>query len=665
MKSESDYPYTNSLINESSPYLLQHAHNPVDWMPWNEVSLERAKNEDKLLIISIGYSACHWCHVMEHESFEDAGVAEIMNKHFVCIKVDREERPDVDQVYMDAVQLITGRGGWPLNAIALPDGRPIYAGTYFPKENWKQVLLYFVDYWKKSREEAFERAAEITNGVRGMDVIKDSKFDTSVFTNETRNTIFSKFDATLDYTKGGRAGAPKFPMPINFRYLLRNYFYTKNPKTLSAVTVTLDNMMNGGIYDHVGGGFSRYSVDADWEIPHFEKMLYDNAQLVSLYSEAYQLTRNQKYKQVVYETLSFVERELNDKSGGFYSALDADSEGEEGKFYVWEYEELEKLLGNDFETFKTVFYVPEHGNFEGKINLVKSEKYSVEEAQIVVWKNLLLKHRSNRIRPSLDDKILTSWNALMLKGYIDAYKAFDDEKFLNRALSSASFIKENMLQIDGSLKRNFKNGKTSINGFLDDYSFTIEAYIALHETTFDEQWLQLALSLTNYAVQHFFNAGTGLFHYTSVNDAPLIARKYETSDNVIPASNSSLAISLYKLGVLFDKPEFIKMSERMLNTQYENLLNYPSFYANWALLNDYFIDAPFEVVVVGVNCENLARELNLNFLPNCIFTGSKVDSELPLLADRFKQGETYIYVCKNRTCNLPVKTVAEALQQLQ
>jgi uncharacterized protein YyaL (SSP411 family) len=345
----SERTYTNDLIHETSPYLLQHAHNPVHWMPWGDKAWGKAKAEDKLVVVSIGYSACHWCHVMEHESFEDTVVAKIMNDHFVSIKVDREERPDVDQIYMDAVQIITGQGGWPLNAICLPDGRPIYAGTYFPKENWKQVLLYMTDYFKNHREEVMERAAEITRGIKVMDTIAFVK-DTT-FNEAERSTMFSKIDQTWDYQLGGRRGAPKFPMPVTMQYLLQNYYYTKNPKALQAVTVTLENMMNGGIYDHVGGGFARYSVDAEWTIPHFEKMLYDNAQLISLYSQAYQITKNEAYKQVVYETIGYIEREMTDSSGGVYSALDADSEGEEGKFYVWGYDELKEILGKDFDAF--------------------------------------------------------------------------------------------------------------------------------------------------------------------------------------------------------------------------------------------------------------------------------------------------------------------------
>ena len=652
--------YTNDLIHETSPYLLQHAHNPVNWMPWGEKALKKAKEEDKLVIVSIGYSACHWCHVMEHESFEDTAVANIMNEHFICIKVDREERPDVDQVYMDAVQLITGGGGWPLNAITLPDGRPVYAGTYFPKEKWKQMLAYMVDYYKNHRAEALQRAADITQGIKTTDTIQSKQ--ENAFVASDRALIFSKFDSMIDFEKGGRRGAPKFPMPVNYEYLLCNHFYTKNEKALEAVTVTLDNMLNGGIYDQVGGGFARYSVDAEWDIPHFEKMLYDNGQLVSLYSHAYQVTHNERYKVVVDETIEFIERELSDASGGFYSALDADSEGEEGKFYVWTYEELKTTLDKDFEAFCKVFRVSEQGNFEGKNNLTRIPKAS--SPKINEWRAKLLAERSKRIRPRLDDKILTSWNALMLMGYIDAYKAFGEKKFLGRALKNAIFIKTKMLQSDFSLKRNYKNGKSTINGFLDDYSFTCEAFIALYEVTFDEQWLTLAKDITACTIQHFFNASNGMFFYTSISDDPLIARKTESSDNVIPASNSSIAKVLFRLGMLYDNKQYIDMSKKALMNMRENMMGYPSYYANWAMLMDWFIDEPYEVAITGEKAKELRGEFSQQFHPDCLLLGSSQCSTLPLLEDKFKFGQTRIYICRNKTCALPVITVKEAVGQM-
>ena len=656
--------HINKLIEETSPYLLQHAHNPVEWQAWNNEAWLQANAENKLVIISIGYSACHWCHVMEHESFEDEAVAKMMNENFICIKVDREERPDVDQIYMDAVQLITGRGGWPLNAIALPDGRPIYAGTYFPKENWKQVLKYFTDYWKNNKDEAIKRAEEITNGIRQMNSFNHQSSIIN-YQSESRRTVFSKFDSLWDYEKGGRRGAPKFPMPVNMQYLLRNYFYTKNEKALKAVTVTLDHMMNGGIYDQIGGGFARYSVDGEWEIPHFEKMLYDNAQLVSLYAEVFQLTKNERYKEVVYETLDFIERELSDESGGFYSALDADSEGVEGKFYVWTYDELKKVIGSDFNEFCKVFVVSETGNFEGENNLTRRETIDNRHKTIQEWKKKLLQERASRVRPGLDDKILTAWNALMLKGYCDAYKVFGEQRFLTRALNCAEFLKTKMIQEDFSLKRNFKNGRVTISGFLDDYSFICEALLAVYEITFDEKWLLLAKNIANYVIQHFLNANTGLFFYTSINDAPLIARKTETSDNVIPASNSSMAKVLFQLGLFFDQADYIDKAKQAIANMQENIITHPSFYANWAVLADWFVAEPFQIAIVGEQAHEFRKQFNNHFLPNCLFLGStSAITSVPLLEEKHVKDDTLIYVCQNKTCQLPNYSVEESLKNL-
>lgn len=660
------HKHTNKLNEETSPYLLQHAHNPVEWQAWNDEAWLQAKQENKPVIISIGYSACHWCHVMEHESFEDEAVAKMMNESFICIKVDREERPDVDQIYMDAVQLITGRGGWPLNAIALPDGRPIYAGTYFPKENWKQVLQYFTDYWKNQKEEAFKRAEEITNGIRQMDSFENKTEIRNTKYELERSTVFTKFDSLWDYEKGGRRGAPKFPMPVNMQYLLRNYFYTKNEKALQAVTVTLDNMMNGGIYDQIGGGFARYSVDGDWEIPHFEKMLYDNAQLVSLYAEAFQLTKNERYKEVVFETLDFIERELSDESGGFYSALDADSEGVEGKFYVWTYNDLKKIFGSEFIEFCQVFVVSETGNFEGGNNLMRSPKSEVRSLKkIQEYKTKLLHERASRVRPSLDDKILTAWNALMLKGYCDAYKVFGEERFLTRALKCAEFLKTKMVQENFSVNRNFKNGRVTISGFLDDYSFTCEALLAVYEITFDEKWLLLTKNIADYVIQHFFNANTGLFFYTSINDVPLIARKTETSDNVIPASNSSMAKVLFQLGTIFDQNDYIEKAKRASANMRENVITHPSFYANWAILADWLIDEPFQIAIAGENAHELRKQFSNHFLPNCLFLGCSVEAtSVPLLKEKHVKDETLIYLCQNKTCQLPKHWIIEILKSV-
>ncbi|MCK4855324.1 MAG: thioredoxin domain-containing protein, partial [Bacteroidales bacterium] len=544
------------LIHESSPYLLQHAHNPVNWHPWGEKALNLARKDNKLIIISIGYSACHWCHVMEHESFEDTSVAAIMNKHFISIKVDREERPDVDQVYMDAVQLISGQGGWPLNAFALPDGKPFYAGTYFRKEDWIKVLQYFVDQYEKDPEKLTEQAENVTNGLRSIEQVPD-KSTGNEYTMEQLDRIFSNLQPHLDMRKGGINRAPKFPMPVAWKYLMHYDYLGGEKKAHESVISTLDNMAMGGIYDHVGGGFARYSTDADWHVPHFEKMLYDNAQLMELYARGYQITGDPIYRDVVYETHEFIQRELSSGKGGFYASLDADSEGEEGKYYVWTLAEIEKVLGKEAALFSDYYNLSEQGNWEhGKNIFIRkntdskiAEKHGFTEEElketIKQWKTVLLKERSRRIAPGLDDKILTSWNALMAKTYAYIYQAFAEPEFLDIALKSARFLETNAMGDDLQMTRNYKNGKSSIPAFLDDYAFTISAFIEIYRSTFDESWLKKAEALTDYTLEHFLDEQTGMFFYTHDKHSNLIVRKKDISDNVIPSSNSEMAKNLF------------------------------------------------------------------------------------------------------------------------
>jgi uncharacterized protein YyaL (SSP411 family) len=669
---EKNHKYTNLLIKETSPYLLQHAHNPVEWHAWNEETLAKAKAEDKLLLISIGYAACHWCHVMEHESFEDSAVAAIMNENFICIKVDREERPDVDAIYMDACQLITGRGGWPLNAIALPDGRPIYALTYAPKTEWNKVLKYFGNFYPAKKTEAISQAEQLTQGIVDKENIPLST-EEPLFTENELKLTWSTWKDKIDYKKGGRTGSPKFPMSYNYDYLMQDYFHTKDPQKLEAVTVTLDNMMMGGIYDQVGGGFARYSTDANWKVPHFEKMMYDNGQLVSTYAKAYALTKNEEYATVVRESIEWVKREMTDKSNGFYSSLDADSEGEEGLFYIWTNDELDNILGDDAKLLKYYWSVSLTGNWEGQnilfatktlAKFAKLNKMEIPELQgkIKKGKAKLLKAREDRIRPGLDDKILVSWNALMLTGLIDAYRYLGDDEYLDLALKNANFIKDNTIQRDFRINRNYKNGSSTINGFLDDYSLTIEAFIALYEVTFDEEWLNLANNLSQYVLTHFYDESNSMFFYTSDIDVKLITRKKEVQDNVIPASNSSMAKSLFLLGDFYDNKLYKEISESMLNNMMQYVLNYGTYYANWAKLLDMQVHQPYEIAIVGKNAESLRKEMMSKYIPNAIYMGGKTEGSLTLLKDKLQKGDTYIYVCQNKACKMPVKTSIEALK---
>lgn len=674
---ESKHAYTNDLADESSPYLLQHAHNPVNWNPWGKKALQKAKKEDKMLLISVGYAACHWCHVMEEESFEDTTVARIMNEHFVPIKVDREERPDVDDVYMTACHMATGKScGWPLNAFALPDGRPVWAGTYFPKKQWVEILEYFIKLRKEEPQKLEEYATQLTEGLQTAQEIEShtGEYD---FTAKKLDGIVDAFLTHIDYRRGGRKGAPKFPMPNNYEFLLNYHHRTENEDILRAVTITLDKMAMGGIYDQLGGGFSRYSTDEKWMVPHFEKMLYDNGQLVTLYAKAYQQTGDPLYKRVVEETLTFIKRELTDSSGGFYSSLDADSEGEEGKFYVWTKAAIDSVLNDPevSEIFCDYFSVEADGNWEETNILYRAQpdekvaaRYdlTVEALRELIEKakGQLFTARTKRVRPGLDDKVLTSWNALMLKGYTDAYRALGNKDYLAAAQKNAQFIVNEMMQPDGRLNRNYKDGKSVINAFLDDYALIIQAFIGLYEVTFEEKWLDKANLLADYAMEHFYDQENGLFHYTSKDDPPLVARKKELADNVIPGSNSAMARSLYYLGLYLYNNDYIDQAKQMMATMEETITgtDQPSFYSNWCQLYYDLVQPPYEIAIVGPNYEEVRKEMMQGFFPNAIFLGGAQEGSLELLKGKLQEEETFIYVCQNKVCKLPVKEVGRALE---
>ena len=669
----------NRLISESSPYLLQHAYNPVDWHPWGEAALSKAADEDKLLIISVGYAACHWCHVMEHESFEDTTVASIMNDNFVSIKVDREERPDVDDVYMTAAELINGRGGWPLNAIAMPDGKPIFAGTYYTKEQWTRILNRFIDLMKSDPEKLKQSAEDLTKGISESNVI-DVNTNPLEFSKDELSAIVNRGLQKYDKKYGGRKGAPKFPMPNAFEFLMKYHFATADQKALETTLNTMDKMAMGGIYDHLGGGFARYSTDEKWLVPHFEKMLYDNGQMVSIYAQAYKLTKNPLYENVIRETIDFIERELMSEKSGFYSSLDADSEGEEGKFYIWQEEEIDQSLTAGLETdlFKYFYDVSKNGNWEHSniLNQVKSidkaaSKYELKSEEVIdilrAAKVKLLEKRAERIRPPTDDKVLTSWNALMLDGYLNAYEALGDAAYLNRALTNGQFIIDMNMSEDGSLLRNHKDGKSNINAFLDDYALTIHAFLKMYQVTFDIKWIDKSRQLADYAIEYFYNRETKMFDYTSKLDPPLVAKKAEYNDNVIPASNSSMARSLHRLGSLTYDKELIAMSEQMLNNMLPQLkkAEYLSFYSNWLQLALDVIYPPYEIAITGKDAMVKRKEMSANYLGSAVFLGTEKDENLALLKGKLMDDATMIFVCQNKVCKLPVEEVKEALSLAQ
>ncbi|MDW5287230.1 thioredoxin domain-containing protein [Formosa sp. PL04] len=676
------FKHTNDLINESSPYLLQHAHNPVDWKPWNEETLELAKKENKLIIVSIGYSACHWCHVMEHESFENDSVAAIMNENFINIKVDREERPDVDQVYMHAVQLLTGSGGWPLNCITLPDGRPVFGGTYFEKDQWMKVIQDISDLYKKSPEKVIGFAENLTEGIKSTELITVSK-KPAEFKNEFINAAVNNWKTQFDTINGGQIGAPKFPMPINLNFLLQ-YAIQNNDKSIeNHVIKTLTKMANGGIYDQVGGGFSRYATDETWHIPHFEKMLYDNAQLVSLYSNAYAITKNPLFKKIAEETLNFLERECLDNTGAFYSSIDADSKNadgelEEGAYYVWTQNELKALLGSDYDLFKSYYDVSISGLWENQKYVLTrtsksiadiSKENNIGETDLNEktnnWNSILLEARNTRPHPRMDNKALTSWNALNINAYVDAYRIFQNPHYLEVAKKTAHFIMTKQYREDGGLNHVYINNKSSVDGYAEDYAATIDAFINLYQVTLDEYWLNTANTLMDYSITHFFDQNTGLFYFTSNNAPPLITRKIETTDDVIPSSNATLATSLFKLSLYYYDENYSKIAKNMMHAMQEHAVDTPSSYSKWLSLMMDYSNPFYEVVISGEKAPELLKEINAYYLPNIILAGATAESDLPLMENKYNPNQTYIYVCTNGTCKLPQTKVSEALKSIK
>ncbi len=673
----------NHLKNETSPYLLQHVYNPVDWYPWNAETLALAKEQDKMMIISVGYAACHWCHVMEHESFEDSLVAAIMNEHFIPVKVDREERPDVDDVYMTACQLVSRRGcGWPLNALALPDGRPFWATTYNPRDQWIKILQHFAEKYQKDRGELERSADQIMHGIRQSEQMLDLT-NKQLIEPEQLQKVTEKFLEHQDKKWGARRGAPKFPMPDNYLFLMRYLeVFPHNDELEHYVDLALTKMAYGGIYDHAGGGFARYSTDPKWLVPHFEKMLYDNAQLVQVYAEAFQRTANPLYKQVVERSLRFVDRELSDPAGGFYSSLDADSEGEEGKFYIWTEEQIDRIVADpkQAQLFKDFYNITRSGNWEHGQNIL----FQTESLQHLAdkWKmsasalremldnilDRLMKERDQRVRPGLDDKVLTSWNALMIKGYIAAYRATKNQQYLDRAQKAISFILTKQLDSTNQLFRNYKSGRSTIHGFLDDYAFLIDALIEMYQITLNKNYLERARELANYTLDHFFDDKTSYFFYTSDLDDPLITRKKELDDNVTPSSNAVMAMVLFKLGHFYDNKHYLKVARHMAKGMSANIsgAGMPHFYAHWLQLMLLQNHPPKEIAIVGKDALQVLHQLShQTYLPGHLFLGALSEDTLPLLQNKYQEGRTLIYVCQNKTCKFPTNEIHTALKLIK
>lgn len=671
---------SNDLIRSGSPYLRQHAYNPVNWVEWSAKAFEDAKAADKLVIVSIGYSACHWCHVMEHESFEDEEVAAVMNKFFVCIKVDREERPDIDQIYMDAVQLMTGRGGWPLNCITLPDQRPIYGGTYFPKEQWRQVLLQVYNFYKSDSIKCAEYAEELTQGVKRIELIKpDQKISTIP---PDFADMYFRWSKQFDNEEGGPNRAPKFALPDSYQFLLQYYFHFNELTCKEHVDLTLKKLAYGGIYDQLGGGFTRYSTDMLWKVPHFEKMLYDNGQMLSLYANAFKADNNFLYKEICYQIIQFVEQELTSPSGGFYAALDADSEGEEGKFYVWTKNELEELFKEDAPLFFDYFNINEkgfweHGNyiplrFEDDEVIAERFRLSIDELRLRIQSMRLtaMNIRKKRIKPGLDNKVIVGWNALMIKGLADAYCAFKEIRFIELAERNLEFIKQHLTGVDGLLHHNCKDPKDLPQmkdkgyAFLDDYALMIDANIHLYQAVFKEEYLLKALELTKAVIENFSNDETGFFWYTPNFGEQLIARKMEVQDNVIPSANGVMAKNLFRLARYFGLPEYELRAKNMVQQMNKEIHSATPWYSGWAQVSLNIYQPFYEVAITGDDSNEIIDQLHKTYRPNVLIAAATSNSEIPILKDRFKEGELQIFVCRNNTCSLPVKSFDELLHLL-
>lgn len=650
----------NRLAKESSPYLLQHKNNPVDWFPWGEEALSKAKKENKLVLVSIGYSACHWCHVMEHEAFEDESIAAYMNQNFVNIKVDREERPDIDQIYMHAVQLMTQRGGWPLNCFVLPNGKPFYGGTYFPKDQWLHILKQLVHIQQTTPEKLTEYAEKLTEGIKVAEHINSVEME-SFQLNYLKETM-DNWSHQFDWQEGGMNRAPKFPMPTNYSFIQNYLGSQKDEKLLVFLELTLKKMARGGIYDQLGGGFCRYSVDGLWKVPHFEKMLYDNGQLLSLYAKAYHRTKDLEYLQVITEITHFLNRDLMDHKGGFYSALDADSEGIEGKFYVWTKQELKSHLSEkDYLLTSNYYNINEKGLWEHENYIFLRTEYQQSD-QISKIQKILLEVRDQRIKPGLDDKILTSWNAITISGFADAYWATQNIDYLKSAIKCAHFLRQQLGKNEFGLFHSFQKGHSKINGFLEDYAFTSSAFIRLFEVTSDESYLMYANGLIQYAIDHFFDKENGLFNFTDKQSEQLIATKQEISDNVIPSSNSEMAHVLLSCGNYTANPDFISMAKQMLSNLWSFIKDHPSAYSNWGQLGLKLCTAHKEIVVAGPKAKDYIELLKPIITGSTVLLHCSKESELSIFKEKHHASETRIFVCNNGACSAPVSTIDEAIK---
>ncbi|WP_420627596.1 thioredoxin domain-containing protein [Candidatus Leptofilum sp.] len=674
----------NKLAQESSPYLLQHVDNPVDWYSWDEEALHRARHEDKPILLSIGYAACHWCHVMAHESFEDPTTAAFMNKHFVNVKVDREERPDLDAIYMQAVVAMTGQGGWPMTVFLTPDGQPFYGGTYFPPAprygmpSFIQLMQGIINAWQTKRQEILQSAGDITKHLRRTAVLTGEE---DVLTPGMFGKATAALAQTFDHERGGFGGAPKFPPSMTVEYLLQSFVLHKDSRTLHMAETTLKKMAYGGMYDQLGGGFARYSTDIHWLVPHFEKMLYDNALLARVYLHAYQVTEEPLYRRIAEETLDFVVRELRHEAGGFYSSYDADSEGEEGKFYTWSAPEIEGYLGEDAELFKLYYGVTETGNWEGTniLNIQKeldevawAAKMSEKEAaeRLAAAKQKLYDIRAQRIWPGLDDKVLTAWNGLMLATFAEAGRVLNRPDYTETAVRNAQFLYKTMRTGDGRLLRTWKSGsEAKYNGYLEDYAYLADGLLALYQTTFDEQWFTWAHELAEMMRTHFYDADHGGFFDTSDDHEALIHRPKDLQDNAVPSANAMAAQVLLKLSLYLGNQNYWDVAETAVSSLYGAMVQHPNAFAHWLCTAVFITSQPKEVAIIGdpaaPDTQALIHTTFAAFRPNLMVAAGEASSQIPLLTERQRlEDKATAYVCRHFVCQQPVNTPEALAAQL-
>jgi uncharacterized protein YyaL (SSP411 family) len=669
------HKHTNSLARETSPYLLQHAYNPVEWLPWGETARTKALSENKLMLVSIGYSSCHWCHVMERECFEDEAVAQIMNAAFVNVKVDREERPDVDQVYMEAVQMMNRQGGWPLNCFTTPDGLPVYGGTYFPKDKWINILNQLSKLWAEDPEqfraygEKMKAGMAISGGIPGIEDQK--RFDTAPL-----KLCIQNWKKRFDNTFGGPEKAPKFPLPCNYAFLLHYGHIIKDESVVKHVELTLDTMALGGIYDQVGGGFARYSTDVEWKVPHFEKMLYDNAQLIGLYAEAFHAFGKREYLEVVKSIYTWLIRDMKHPAGGYFSAIDADSEGVEGLYYTWDEHFAHNNSGQSV-SYRKFYHVGAEALWEERLIPVRIASFAEMakaigtdiESVISELNQLnggLLTERQKRISPLIDTKCICSWNCMLASGLSSAYKHTGISTLLDESISIMKFVETHLSDHEsGELKHTWKDGKAKIQGFLDDYAFAADAYLKLYDSTFDEYYLQKAKALAFIAIDKYYDTEKGLFFFISSDQTDLITRPVELSDNVIPSTNSVMAHVLDSLASYFDLPHFRDMASRLLNAVTESMVAYGSGYAHWADLHLKRAVGSIEVVATGPKAIELMNEINKEYNPLTLRAAALSSSKLPVMDKRFDEDKSAIYVCHNFSCRQPVETAMQAMNEIK